>query len=67
MAFFVNPNNSNFPQLLIYDIEQETEVLAINLTKEPSLLSEVLVVNGKEDTIVFEHMSESTEICLFNL
>ena len=32
MAFFLNPNNSAKPKMIIYDIEQEKEVVSLDLT-----------------------------------
>ena len=46
MSFFINPNNSAKPKMIIYDIDQEREVDNMELTEKESMVSEVLVVNG---------------------
>ena len=47
MAFFINPNNSAKPKMLLYDVKNECEGEEKELTKEDSMISEVLVVNGE--------------------
>lgn len=47
MAFFVNPNNSAKPRMIIYDIKKEDEVGNLELTPNESMVSEILIVNGE--------------------
>ena len=66
MAFFINPNNSAKPKMLLYDVKNECEGEEKELTKEDSMISEVLVVNGEQDVVLFERFAKSIELCLYN-
>lgn len=46
MAFFVNPNNTAKPKMLIFDVAKETVIPPLDLTENEAMLSEVHVVNG---------------------
>ena len=47
MAFFVNPNNSAKPRMIVFDIKEEQEVQNLELTPNESMVSEILIVNGE--------------------
>ena len=56
--------------MMIYDIEKKYEPKYLELTDKESL-SDVLVVNGEQDMVIFEHFEAGdwgldTEYCLFN-
>ena len=67
IACFVNPNNEAKPKMIIYDCDKKSEVV-YNLTGDKeAMLSEVLVVNGEQDLVLFEtFLAEGVEINLYN-
>ena len=67
IAFFGNSTKVHKPKMIIYDIEKKSEVV-YNLTgKKEAMLSEVLVVNGEKDLVLFETLADKTDFSLFNL
>ena len=52
--------------MMIYDIEKKCEPEYLELSIEEAPMSDVLVVNGEQDMVIFELFTQDVQYCLFN-